>query len=184
MKFKLQADGREYEVSAAPGGTVTIDGQVFECRFTSSSVDRRLLQVGEKTFEVRVVDGYAEVGCFTLEVAGERVPVTASQVVREGGGAAPVAVPAPPAAPGAAAESAAGAALGDVTEGVWAPVPGKIVDVLVKAGDSVEEGQALIVLEAMKMENELRSPKKAKVRAVLVNKGDQAEKGQLLVALE
>ncbi len=69
-------------------------------------------------------------------------------------------------------------------EGIWAPVPGKIVDVFVKIGDTVEEGASVLILEAMKMENELHSPKRGVVTAVLVKKGDQAEKGQLLVAFE
>ncbi len=69
-------------------------------------------------------------------------------------------------------------------DGLFAPVPGKIVDVFVKPGDDVDEGTPLVVLEAMKMENELRAPKKGTVTAVLVTKGDTAERGQLLVGLE
>jgi len=83
-----------------------------------------------------------------------------------------------------AAETAAGGLPAEVKEGVWAPVPGKIVNVMVKPGDKVEEGAPVVVLEAMKMENELHAPKKGTVAAVLVKKGDQAEKGQLLVAFE
>ena len=67
---------------------------------------------------------------------------------------------------------------------LFAPVPGKIVDVFVKVGDAIEEGAPLVVLEAMKMENELRAPKKGKVSAVLVQKGDTAQRGQLLVAID
>ena len=50
-------------------------------------------------------------------------------------------------------------------------MPGKIVDVFVKVGDAVDEGTPLVVLEAMKMENELRAPKKGKVTVVAVVKG-------------
>ena len=63
-------------------------------------------------------------------------------------------------------------------------MPGKIVDVFVKLGDNVEEGAPLVVLEAMKMENELRAPKKGTVTVVAVKKGDTAERGQLLVGIE
>ncbi len=69
-------------------------------------------------------------------------------------------------------------------EGIWAPMPGKIVDVLIEVGDTVEAGDVVLILEAMKMENELRAPKKGTVTSVLVKKGDSAERGQLLVALE
>lgn len=182
MEFKLQADGKEYEVSVTADGAVSIDGEVFQSRLSTPSTDRRLVQVGESTFEVRVAEAYGEVGCYTLELAGEPISVTASHVVREGrAGAVPQTGPSLATGPDVSAGAGPG---GDVQEGILAPVPGKIVNVLVGPGDSVEEGQAVVVLEAMKMENELRAPKKARVTAVLVTKGDQAEKGQLLVALQ
>ncbi len=54
----------------------------------------------------------------------------------------------------------------------------------VKVGDAVKEGDLVLILEAMKMENELHATKAATVAAILVSKGDQAAKGQLLVAFE
>jgi biotin carboxyl carrier protein len=65
-----------------------------------------------------------------------------------------------------------------------APMPGLVVRVLVEEGHQVTAGQGLVVLEAMKMENELHAPRMGTVSAVLVRKGDQVERGQLLVALE
>jgi len=181
MKFKLQVDGKEYTVSAAADGAITIDGEKFETKTGSATADKRTLQVGDKTFEVRVVESTEDVGCFTLEVAGERVPLTVSDLVREAGpavtgtsgAAAPTSTP-----PGAAAAAA------EAKDGLFAPVPGKIVDVFVKVGDAVAEGTPLVVLEAMKMENELRAPKKGKVTVVAVAKGDTAQRGQLLVGIE
>jgi biotin carboxyl carrier protein len=70
----------------------------------------------------------------------------------------------------------------EYTDGVFAPVPGKVVDIKVKEGDSVKEGDLVLILEAMKMENELHAAKAGTIAAVLVNKGDQTTKGQLLVA--
>jgi biotin carboxyl carrier protein len=66
---------------------------------------------------------------------------------------------------------------------VRAPIPGKVVKVLVKAGDSVNAGQTLLVLEAMKMENELRAPRAASVVAVHAAEGTAVETGQELVSL-
>jgi biotin carboxyl carrier protein len=63
-------------------------------------------------------------------------------------------------------------------------MPGKIVDVLIEVGDTVEVGEGVLILEAMKMENELRAHKKGTVTSVLVKRGDSVERGQLLVALE
>jgi biotin carboxyl carrier protein len=65
-----------------------------------------------------------------------------------------------------------------------APIPGKVVAVKIKPGDEVEPGQALIVLEAMKMENELAAEQAGKVAAVHAKAGDTVEGGELLVELE
>ena len=67
---------------------------------------------------------------------------------------------------------------------ILAPMPGLIVRVSVKAGDRVEAGQGLVVMEAMKMENELRTTTAGVVRSVEVSAGMIVEKGALLVALE
>jgi pyruvate carboxylase subunit B len=65
-----------------------------------------------------------------------------------------------------------------------APMPGLVVRVNVKAGDTVEAGQGLIVMEAMKMENELRVQAAGRVKTVLVTPGSVVEKGALLIELE
>jgi biotin carboxyl carrier protein len=67
---------------------------------------------------------------------------------------------------------------------ILAPMPGLIVRVSVKAGDKVEAGQGVVVMEAMKMENELRATAAGTVRSVEVTPGTAVEKGALLVALE
>jgi biotin carboxyl carrier protein len=64
-----------------------------------------------------------------------------------------------------------------------APMPGKIVRVLVKEGDAVEEGQGLVVVEAMKMENELKSPKAGVVRELHAREGQPVEAGTKLVVV-
>jgi biotin carboxyl carrier protein len=67
---------------------------------------------------------------------------------------------------------------------VMAPIPGKVVAIKVEPGDQVEPGQALVVLEAMKMENELAADQAGKVAAIHVAAGDTVESGELLVELE
>jgi glutaconyl-CoA/methylmalonyl-CoA decarboxylase subunit gamma len=67
---------------------------------------------------------------------------------------------------------------------VQSPMPGKVVKVLVAVGDEVKSGQGVVVVEAMKMENELKSPKDGKVKAVAVKEGQAVEAGQNLVTLE
>lgn len=65
-----------------------------------------------------------------------------------------------------------------------APLPGKVVRIFVEPGQEVEEGAPLLVIEAMKMENELRSPKKGRVSAVLVKEGKAVEAGARLVSVD
>ena len=65
-----------------------------------------------------------------------------------------------------------------------APMPGMIVRVNVQVGDAVQPGQGLVVMEAMKMENELRAPAAATVKAVHAQPGTAVEKGALLLELE
>jgi biotin carboxyl carrier protein len=66
---------------------------------------------------------------------------------------------------------------------VDAPMPGKVVRVLVKVGDEVQEGQGLVVVEAMKMENELKSPKAGKVTELRAVEGAAVESGAKLVVV-
>lgn len=99
-------------------------------------------------------------------------------------GAAPVAAAAPaaPAAPKAApAPAAAPKAAGAVA--VKAPMPGNILDVKVKAGASVKAGDVLVILEAMKMENEIVAPQDGTVASINVNKGDTVNSGDVLVSM-
>lgn len=94
-------------------------------------------------------------------------------------GSAPVSAPAAPAAAPAPAASAAPAA----GEQICAPMPGNILAVNVAAGDMVKKGQVLMVLEAMKMENEIMAPQDGKVTSVAVAKGAAVESGALLCTI-
>lgn len=91
--------------------------------------------------------------------------------------AAPAPAPTPAPAPVASAAPAAG---GQVVE---APMPGKILDIKVKAGDAVGYGQVVIIMEAMKMETEIVAPGAGTVASVNVNVGDTVETGATLVTL-
>ena len=95
---------------------------------------------------------------------------------------APVAA-APAAAPVAAAAPAAAPAVTGAGDAVTAPMPGNILKVNVNVGDAVKEGQVLVVLEAMKMENEIMAPKNGTVTQVVVSKGSTVDTGAPLVVL-
>ena len=94
-------------------------------------------------------------------------------------GAAPVAAPAAPAAaPKAAAPAGAAGAVA-----VKAPMPGNILDVKVAAGASVKAGDVLVILEAMKMENEICAPHDGTVGSVCVQKGASVQTGAALCTM-
>jgi acetyl/propionyl-CoA carboxylase alpha subunit len=67
---------------------------------------------------------------------------------------------------------------------VKSPMPGRVVRVLVEAGQEVEVGQAVVVIEAMKMQNELKSPKAGRVARVAVGVGDAVGSGDVMVVIE
>ncbi len=71
-----------------------------------------------------------------------------------------------------------------VVNDIKAPMPGLILDVQVKEGDEVKEGDYLLVLEAMKMENTLSAPRDGVVKSVSIKKGETVDKNQLLIEME
>ncbi len=79
-------------------------------------------------------------------------------------------------------KSRAGA--GEGRQNVVSPMPGKVIRVLVSDGDSVEEGQGLVVVEAMKMQNEMKSPKAGRVVQLRAKDGDTVAAGDVLVSIE
>ena len=68
--------------------------------------------------------------------------------------------------------------------GVKSPLPGVILDIKVNVGDTVKKGQTIIILEAMKMENNINADKDGKITAINVNKGDSVLEGNDLVIIE
>ena len=92
-------------------------------------------------------------------------------------GSAPVHAPGPVGASAPGPESPAG------TGGVASPIAGTVLEVKVKAGDQVTQGQTLLIIEAMKMETAIAAPGAGKVAAVLVAAGDAVRENQTLVDL-
>jgi len=146
--------------------------------------------VDGETFEVEVEEiGQAAAG---ETVATASPPGPALRQVLTVPPAAPAAGPAAPSRPSAAATQASAGGAGARTgralptggERVDAPLPGTIVSVVVKPGQEVKTGAVLVVLEAMKMQNEIVSPRDGKVREVVVGRGDSVAVGDPLVTLE
>ncbi len=115
---------------------------------------------------------------YEIEVQGGK----ASLLAEYDAAAAPVAA-APTAAPAPAASAAAAPVAAGDGEAITAPMPGTILRVNAAQGDSVKAGQVLIVLEAMKMENEILAPRDGVVKQVITTKGSSVDTGAALMVL-
>ena len=117
---------------------------------------------------------------FNITVNGKAYDVAVEEV----GGSAPAAAPvsAPAAAPAAAPAPAPAPAAGNGTP-VKAPMPGNILDVKVNVGDTVSVGQVIVVLEAMKMENDIVANAAGKVTSITVKKGDTVNSDDVIATI-
>ena len=128
--------------------------------------------LNNKVYEVEVEQGEA----MLVDEYDAVAPVPAAAPVVVVAPAPVAAAPAPAAAPAAPAAVAAG-------EVVKAPMPGNILKIQVSQGQQVKEGDVLIILEAMKMENEIVATKSGSVAQIIVTKGQVVETGAPLVVI-
>ncbi len=175
MMYDVEVGGRLRKVALQRKGdrfTVTIDGRAHVVDVKRPDARTlSLLVPDEGSGQVRSWDvgiGEGTDGQLAVHVSGVRVPV---RVTPSRG------------AWGRRRADGAGASLAGPAR-VVAPMPGRIVRLLVVAGDEVSAGQGLIVVEAMKMENELRSPKEGRVREVRAAEGASVEAGAVLVVVD
>ncbi|PSR25659.1 MAG: acetyl-CoA carboxylase biotin carboxyl carrier protein subunit [Sulfobacillus thermosulfidooxidans] len=96
---------------------------------------------------------------------------------------APVATPTPP-VPSEPPKAAAPVVMQDGEMVIEAPLPGAVLDVKVQEGQLVEVGQVLIILEAMKMENEVTAPVSGRIKSLRVQKGSSVDANEVLVIIE
>ena len=124
---------------------------------------------------------------FSVTVNGKAYDVAVEEIT----GAAPAPVAAAPApvaaapapAPAPAAPAPAAAPVAGAGEKVQAPMPGTILDIKVAVGDTVSRGQTVVILEAMKMENDIVASCDGKITSILVSKGDTVNSDDVLVTI-
>lgn len=166
MRFEIEAGGRIRNVTVTRVGAafaVTVDGrtrQVDAARIDAHTLS--LIVDSVWTHDIVVAPGPG--GALTVAVNGTAVAVAVNGRRR-----------------GRRADAADG---GSGPQKLTAPMPGKIVRVMVKAGDTVEARQPLVVVEAMKMENELRAGRGGVVADVHAREGQSVDAGALLLTIQ
>ena len=166
MKYHVTVGSEAIEV-IVDGDVVTVNGETWTASLTDvQGTPVRMVKIGDEVHRVVARRG-ATRGVYALWVDGFRHEVEAlderTHTIRLLSGASQVASgPAP----------------------LKAPMPGMIVRIAVEVGSVVAAGQGLVVMEAMKMENELRAASAGTVKAILVQPGTAVEKGALLLELE
>jgi len=165
VKYVVELNGDRHEV-AVDGDTVRLGGETFQAHLEDvEGTPVRLVTIGSEVHRVVARSGSTR-GAYTLWVDGHRFAGEAlderTRAIRDITTTVRAAGPAP----------------------VIAPMPGLIVRVSVAVGDAVQAGQGLVVMEAMKMENELRASSAGTVKSITAVPGAAVEKGTVLVELE
>ncbi len=170
MKFEIQLTGaagkRKHIVELQRKGDVcsaTLDGRPVEADAIQVAPNAVSVMLGGQSFEIHVsrsADGTLKLQCGHHEFFADISDPRAWRGRKHG----PVEV--------------------EGRQEILAPMPGKVVRLLVAAGDAVEAGQGLLVVEAMKMQNEIRSPKSGKVERLLAKEGQAVNAGEVLAWVE
>ena len=166
MKYLVDVNGARHSV-LADKNAATIEGAAAAATLdVGNGTPARTLRIGDRVVRV-IVHAREGKGRYVLDVDGHRYHVEAlgerARAIQE-----LAARSAPPAGPAS----------------VVAPMPGLVVRVNVAVGDTVTAGQGVLVMEAMKMENELRASAAATVKSIRVTQGTAVEKGTVLIELE
>jgi biotin carboxyl carrier protein len=165
VKFEVETPLRRRTIEvqrSADGWTVTVDGRAASVNLTRTG-DRWSLLVGHASYEIAIEPRGR--GRHYVHVDGDVVPVTLS-------------------VPGKRRSGAGGGdayATGPVS--IVSPMPGRVVKMLVTPGEAVVARQGLVVVEAMKMENELRAPRAGTITEIKVREGASVEANVVLVVM-
>ena len=146
---------------------VEIDGKPVSLDLSKLSLNRYHLLLNHKSYNLEVVTHNKKSGEITVKVNNRVVKVEVKTALDE-------------------LLNKMGFSTNNVgrTKHIAAPMPGLILDVVVSEGDEVEKGDKLLVLEAMKMENIIKSPGSGKIKSIVINKGDSVDSGQKLIHFE
>ncbi|MGD9934639.1 MAG: biotin/lipoyl-containing protein [Dehalococcoidia bacterium] len=168
---KVTIGGRSYEVEVK-GDSVVVDGHEFPVKVGGEGA-MRTVSSGGVQYRVQLPEAGARQSGMAVEV--DYRPFTLEWEGRLGSG--------PARAPRVASSSAAAGARAAVAGGIVAPIAGKVLRIATKAGETVAAGDVLLVLEAMKMENEIKATAAGTVKEILVIEGARVGEGDTLVVV-
>ena len=166
MKYLTTVNGEQYEVEIQRDGVVLVNGETRTVDFKSMGQHAIFsLIIDNQSFEA-VVEQRDQKGDYDVLIFGDlyEVNVTderAKRLAQASGGGVDMS--------------------GEIV--IKSPMPGRIVQVPVETGQEVSKGQAVVILESMKMENELKAPREGVVNRVEVSQGDSVEQGKVLVTI-
>jgi biotin carboxyl carrier protein len=166
MKFEIQIDGNARTVQlerTEERWSISLDGDPIDADAIEVAPNVYSILLSGQSFEVRVTP--TPTGALTVQTAQQEFTATVTD-------------------PRAWRGRRHSALEAEGRQQVLAPMPGKIVRVLVQAGEKVESGQGILVVEAMKMQNEIRSPKNGTVERVLVKEGQPVNAGEVLAWID
>jgi pyruvate carboxylase subunit B len=168
VKYFATIDNQTYEVSVEGSGKITVDGvEVSSDMQRIGGLDLYSLLVDNVSHEVIVEEGNGtQPNVYSVLVEGARYLVRVQDERSRRLALADRSLKPP-----------AGELL------IKAPIPGLVIKIAVAPGQVVKEGDSLVILEAMKMENELRAPREGTVHEVRVAPGEQVALGQLLISI-
>jgi glutaconyl-CoA/methylmalonyl-CoA decarboxylase subunit gamma len=167
---KVTIGARSYEVEVK-GDTVVVDGREYAVTVKDDGA-YQTVKAGDISYRVQLPPADQRQGGMNVSV--DYRPFTVNFEGRFGSGPAPVT---------RAPAAAASAPRAGVKGGVAAQIAGKVLKLRVKAGDVVKQGDVLLLLEAMKMENEIKAPADGTVQEVTVAEGQRVTEGETLIVL-
>jgi biotin carboxyl carrier protein len=164
MKYITTVEGREFLVEVLDDKRISVNGVVYNIDFeTVSGQPVFSMIVDGKSYESYVYPGEDE---WQVLLRGRQYTVTVEDEREK------------------RLRAAAGSAVAEGGEfHLKAPMPGLVVTVLVKEGDEVKKGQVLLILESMKMQNELKSPRDGKISRMRVKPGESVEQKQTMLSV-
>ncbi len=163
--FIVTLNGKKKLTKILSGNTLIINGIEKQYDLSKVSDYCYLLKIGNKVYDVTTTKFNNDKYGFLID--GHYFETTVKTTLQE-----------------KASELALLKKKGNHHDQVKAPMPGMVVKVKKKIGDDVELGESLIVLEAMKMENDLRSPSSGKIKEIHVAEGNSVEKDFILITIE